>query len=80
MSDKMQRNAQTLCSQMKARYDTEHHHKHNKYHLEYRKHYRTHPCNLSKPEEELQNNGSTGLVREFNLRKTRKRLDKGRIH
>lgn len=79
MPDKIQHTAASLQQKMLARYSDGLHHKHNKHHLQYRKHYRSHPCNQNNiDEEEL--NGSTGLLREFKLRKMRKRPDKGQIH
>ncbi len=81
MSDKIQHTSTSLRQQMLNRYGEEFHHKHNKNHLHYREHFKTHPCNLDKnSEEEPKHNGSTGLIRQFKLRKMRKRLDKGRIH
>lgn len=77
MSDKIQHTAIALREKMLHRYGDETHHKHNKNHLHYRQHSKSHPCHTEQP---IENNGSTGLVRQFNLRKIRKRLDKGRIH
>ncbi len=81
MSERMQHTAASLQEKMASRYDDGLHHKHNKNHLLYRKHYKTHPN--SPPyfnTDGLYLNESTGLIREFKLRKTRKRLDKGRFH
>lgn len=77
----MQHTAARLQKQMSNRYSDGLYHKHNKNHHSYRQHCRSHPSNESngKDEENIVN-GSTGLLREFNLRKTRKRLDKGRFH
>lgn len=81
MSDKTQNTSSSLREKMLNRYGNELHHKHNKNHLQYRQHYKSHPCNLSKIEEQsTEYNGSTGLIRQFKLRKMRKRLDKGRFH
>lgn len=80
MSEKLQHTAASLREKMISRYSDGLHHKHNKNHLTYRQHFKSHPCNLEKNNEELPQNGSTGLIREFKLRKMRKRLDKGRIH
>ncbi|QMT61889.1 MULTISPECIES: hypothetical protein [unclassified Legionella] len=82
MPDKIQRTAASLQQKMLARYSDGLHHKHNKHHLEYRQHYRSHPCNQTNGfnEEEEELNGSTGLVRQSNLRKMRKRPDKGNFH
>ena len=81
MSEKIQHTAASLREKMLNRYGDELNHKHNKNHLTYRQHYRSHPCNQNQDkDEESMLNGSTGLLREFKLRKMRKRLDKGRIH
>lgn len=81
MSEKIQHTAAGLQEKMIHRYSDGLPHKHNKDHMEYRRHCRSHPCKMREytdAEESL--NGSTGLIREFKLRKMRKRLDKGRIH
>lgn len=81
MSEKMQRTAASLRERMIHRYNDGLRHKHNKNHLLYRRHFKSHPCEFkSEIEQEPNFNGSTGLIREFKLRKMRKRLDKGRIH
>lgn len=81
MSDKIQHTATSLREKMNNRYSDGLEHKHNKSHLPYRQHCRSHPCNLNNvKDEESVLNESTGLLREFKLRKMRKRLDKGRIH
>ncbi|MDI1351648.1 MAG: hypothetical protein PSV35_02600 [bacterium] len=81
MSEKIQRTAASLREKMINRYGDELRHKHNKNHLSYRQHCRSHPVILNtQNDEETSLNGSTGLLREFKLRKMRKRLDKGRIH
>ncbi|HHF7375386.1 hypothetical protein [Legionella bozemanae] len=83
MPDKIQHTAASLQQKMLARYSDGLHHKHNKHHLEYRQHCRSHPCNQSNGlsnEEEDGLNGSTGLLRQFKLRKMRKRPDKGGFH
>lgn len=80
MSEKMQHTAAGLRDKMLARYSDGLHHKHNKNHLSYRQHSRSHPVIIVMQHEEPQLNESTGLLREFKLRKMRKRLDKGRIH
>lgn len=81
MSEKQQRNAAHMREKMNNRYGDGLHHKHDKCHLSYRHHYKTHPANtpngLDGSNEE---NTSTGLIRTYNLRKVRKRLDKGRFH
>lgn len=81
MPDKIQRTAASLQQKMLARYGDGLHHKHNKHHMEYRQHYRTHPCNQNmKFDEEDNINGSTGLLRQSNLKKMRKRPDRGQFH
>ena len=82
MSDKIQHTAASLRDKMSVRYNDGLPHKHNKNHLSYRQHCRSHPANQinGQEQEEADVNSSTGLVREFKLRKMRKRLDKGRIH
>lgn len=81
MSEKSQRTSASLRDKMLSRYGTEHHHKHNKNHLQYRQHFRSHPCELNNTEENITElSHSTGLIRQFKLRKMRKRLDKGRYH
>lgn len=81
MSEKIQHTAASLREKMINRYDDGLNHKHNKLHHSYRQHCRSHPANqLTEKNEESDGNGSTGLLREFKLRKLRKRLDKGRIH
>lgn len=85
MSDKIQHTAAGLREKMIHRYSDGLDHKHNKDHLLYRRHYKSHPCKPRQDHEEEitldgSSNGSTGLLREFKLRKMRKRLDKGRIH
>ncbi|HRD71318.1 MAG TPA: hypothetical protein PK657_14390 [Legionella sp.] len=80
MPEKTQHTAASLREKMANRYGDELNHKHNKNHLLYRKHCKSHPVNLNGADEETEVNGSTGLLREFKLRKMRKRLDKGRIH
>ena len=81
MSEKIQRTAASLREKMLHRYDDGCYHKHNKHRLEYRQHSRSHPVGLTKIEDdEISLQGPTGLLREFKLRKTRKRLDKGQIH
>ncbi|MGL6028482.1 MAG: hypothetical protein ACRC0M_01690 [Legionella sp.] len=80
MSEKMQHTAAGLRDKMLARYSDGLHHKHNKNHMTYRQHSRSHPVVSTMRYDEPQVNESTGLLREFKLRKMRKRLDKGRIH
>lgn len=82
MSEKLQRTAAYMREKMLSRYDDGLHHKHDKFHLPYRLHCRTHPAHLFNPEDDTKKDVycSTGRVRAKNLRKIRKRLDKGRIH
>lgn len=80
MSEKQQRTSASMREKMLNRYGDGLHHKHDKYHNHYRKHFRSHPAHSHKIPEELLENGATGLLREFKLRKIRKRLDKGRFH
>ena len=81
MSEKSQHTAASLREKMLNRYSDGLDHKHNKNHLSYRQHCRSHPSNqINGKDEEADINQSTGLLREFKLRKMRKRLDKGRIH
>ena len=82
MPDKQQHTALSVHERMLHRYDDGLHHKHDKSHvLIYRKHCRSHPA--LKPNGLLQEkdvNESTGIVRERNLQKIRKRFDKGHFH
>lgn len=81
MSEKQQHTAASMREKMLNRYGNDLHHKHDKNHQAYRKHFRTHPVqkdNNRQQEEHI--TSSTGLVRAENLRKVRKRLDKGHIH
>lgn len=83
MAEKIQHTAASLREKMIHRYSDGLDHKHNKNHLSYRQHCRSHPCNLIEDKDkgdEPELNQSTGLLREFKLRKMRKRLDKGGIH
>ena len=81
MSEKQQHTAASMREKMLNRYGDGLHHKHDKLHSPYRKHCRSHPAQ-SHPQidGEKEINSSTGLLREFKLRKIRKRLDKGRFH
>jgi len=83
MSEKQQHTAALMRLQMVNRYGDGLHHKHDKCHTHYRQHFRSHPVQLpheSEQEKEKEINCSTGHLREINLRKTRKRFDKGRFH
>jgi hypothetical protein len=80
MSEKQQGTSCGLREKMLSKYADGLHHKHNKNHSQFRHHYKSHPVqplNGSNLEESL---GSTGLVREYKLRKLRTRLDKGCFH
>lgn len=81
MSDKQQGTAASMREKMLSRYGNEIHHKHDKNHIPYRKHFKSHPVQLNNDLGEGETNHiSTGAIREYNLRKMRKRLDKGRFH
>jgi hypothetical protein len=81
MSERKQHTAASMRDLMILRYGNEFHHKHNKNHHTYRQSARSHPTqphvflNGDRPLYE-----ATGQVRQLNLRKVRKRLDKGRFH
>jgi protoheme ferro-lyase len=81
MPDKIQHTAASLQQKMIVRYNDGLPHKHNKHRLEYRQHCRSHPSNTDNSlDEEGDLNNSTGLLRQFKLRKMRKRHDKGQFH
>jgi hypothetical protein len=81
MPDKTQHTAASMQQKMLERYNDGLHHKHNKDHLDYRQHWRSHPCNQKNElDEEGHLNGSTGLLRQFKLKKIRKRPDRGNTH
>lgn len=81
MSEKMQHTAASMREKMLGRYGDELHHKHNKNHIHYRLHCKSHPCIKSNGfDNEAPENASTGHIREFKLRKIRKRLAKENIH
>lgn len=81
MSDKQQGTAAFMREKMLLRYGSEFHHKHDKNHLPYRKHFKSHPVQQTNGEDLSEiNHASTGALREYKLRKMRKRLDKGRFH
>lgn len=80
MSEKQQGTACTMRVKMLQRYGDGLHHKHDKNHIPYRKHFKSHPVIESNGIDTNEEMSSTGLVRAINLRKIRKRLDKGRIH
>ncbi|MDX1836247.1 hypothetical protein DIZ81_02550 [Legionella taurinensis] len=81
MSEKQQRTSVSMRERMLNRYGDGIHHKHDKNHHPYRQHCRSHPATKTlNGKEETSVNSSTGLLREFKVRKIRKRLDKGRFH
>jgi hypothetical protein len=81
MSDKIQRNSETLREQMLHHYKADHHHKHDKNHRPYRLHARTHPNltpnYLNQLDYENKENYTKKWSKEFKLRKIRKRYDRG---
>ena len=80
MSEKLQGTASSMREKMLHRYDDGLQHKHDKNHTHYRKHFKSHPVITANATDDIENRGSTGLVRTIKLRKLRKRLDKGSIH
>jgi len=84
MSEKQQRTAANMRETMIHHYDDALHHKHDKYHLTYRQHWPSHPVNIAQTTTNLEDkkeiNQPTGIIRERNLQKLRKRFDKGRFH
>lgn len=83
MSEKQQHTAANMRNIMQHRYDDGLHHKHDKCHLPYRQHWRSHSSALDaeiKTDELETERASTGMIRERNLQKIRKRFDKGRVH
>lgn len=81
MSEKQQHTTANMREKMLHRYGDGLHHKHNKLHHSYRLHCRSHPAQITNGyEKEKDINCPTGNLRQFKLRKVRKRLDKGLIH
>jgi len=81
MSEKQQHTTAHMRDQMMNRYGDGLHHKHDKDHNAYRQHCRSHPCQMTNGQETNEPlNCSTGRLHASNLRKIRKRLDKGRFH
>lgn len=84
MSEKQQHTAEHTCEKMHHRYDDGLRHKHNKSHLVYRQHARSHAMALLGDKDEWHPTSvihePTGQCRKINLRKVRKRFDKGRYH
>lgn len=81
MREKRQGTSLHTHDKMLNRYSDGLHHKHNKNHLLFRKHSKSHPAH---PMNGLLNDDTlelaSGMLREFNFRKIRKRMDKGHIH
>lgn len=82
MSERLQHTAASMREKMLQRYGDTLHHKHDKNHNPYRQHCRTHPVKTHYPgsNEEADAHASTGLIREFKLRRFRNQLGKGQIH
>lgn len=84
MSERIQRTAATMRETMHARYDDGLHHKHDKCHLPYRLHWPSHPAStvqlVNGLDQKKEVHASTGTIREKNLKKTRLRIVKHRIH
>ena len=84
MSEKTQRTSAIMRETMHHRYDDGLHHKHDKCRLPYRLHWPSHPAYTVQiadgHDQALEINESTGRVREKNLKKTRLRIVKHRIH
>lgn len=83
MSERMQQTAASMREKMLQRYGDDRHHKHDKNHIAYRQHCRSHPVtpkSIEKWNGEQELHCSTGVIREFKLRKCRKGLVKPDIH
>jgi hypothetical protein len=83
MSERIQRTSKSMSESMLNRYPDGLHHKHDKNHKQYRQHCRTHPCqhpNYLNEYDDTRKEIANGLLKEFKMRKTRKRFDKGQIH
>ena len=84
MSEKIQRTAEIMRNTMHHRYDDGLHHKHNKYRLPYRLHWRSHPSNTEQLRDGFDQSQALNELepsfREKNLKKTRLRIVKHRIH
>jgi len=81
MSEKQQHTAAHTRELMEHRYGDGLYHKHNKMHFPYRQHCRSHPILIiDKNDKEKSLSCGTGQVHAKNLRKIRKRLDKGHYH
>ncbi len=82
MSERLQHTAASTREKMLQRYGDVLHHKHDKNHNPYRQHCRSHPAKTHYPgtNEEADAQASTGLIREFKLRKFRNQPGKGQIH
>lgn len=82
MSERLQHTAASMREKMLHRYGDSLHHKHDKNHNAYRQHCRSHPVKSHYPcsNEEAESQASTGLIREFKLKKYRKQLGNRQIH
>jgi hypothetical protein len=81
MSEKLQKTRARLQSQMLNYYSGDLSHKHNRYHDSHRNHCRTHPIEtIHRYEETELEKTSTGLIREFKLKKIRTRNERKRFH
>lgn len=84
MSERIQRNAETLREHMLNRYDDGFHHKHNKCHLPYRMHWPSHPSHshqlINKHDQTINSNESISEMGKKIIKKTRLRIVKHRIH
>lgn len=80
MSDRKQKTAHALYTQMTARYDTEHHHKHDKRHLKYTKNHTETPPDLVENENKDKFEGCSGQVRQLNFRRYTKGMGTRRVH
>lgn len=83
MAEKLQHNASRMRAKMASYYGETINHKHNKNHLHDPPH---HPMPMIQPRddqmlnEDMHKRWSNKTLNNFRVRKTRKRLDKGRIH
>lgn len=82
MSERLQHTAASMREKMLERYGDGFHHKHDRTHNRYRQHCRTHPVKSHYPgtNEEEDSFASTGLIREYNLKKYRRGFARSRIH
>lgn len=83
MSEKKQGTVYGMQLRMLSRYGDGLHHKHDKNHLHYRKGYKPDSIHLVNGLDEMteeSTNRSADVLRESKIRKTRKRLGKGKFH